>query len=364
MRMKNDPLWIDVTELFRRRARRDPGYVHRLRGQPTTVSRSATYAGRLGVAPQRPQPSSSTSSRSLAPTRRSTWSSTSSTASTPVAPSSPRVTSPSPASARSGPGPAVDAQLSRWWATRGYSFTLDWILRNATAVATGRAPFSTLEDVSASDFEVALKRSKEHIDHLLGLAVERLGLDHDRVLFGATPSRSSRASSAAVNTADSLTGAKPTGPWPGTCTLRCAGATPARSRRTSTRTADRGQRGRRRAAQQFDKAPEGLAGDPPGGLRGRRTGARSYPLLYLLTRAEAGRDLRTGELFGTTAPSLVVQEISRRRTWSRLATAARRSTPLPTLPSSRPIPPRHRRSAARGSPRRVLATRSPGPVDT
>ncbi|NVN50339.1 DUF262 domain-containing protein [Mycolicibacterium hippocampi] len=75
------------------------------------------------------------------------------------------------------------------WKKVGFRFSLDWLLRNATAVATGRALFSSLSDVSAVDFESALGRSVNHIGTFLDAASGRLGLDHDRVLMGryATP---------------------------------------------------------------------------------------------------------------------------------------------------------------------------------
>jgi len=75
------------------------------------------------------------------------------------------------------------------WRKAGFRFSLDWLLRNATAVATGRALFSSLSDVSAADFESALGKSVNHIGTFLDAASGRLGLDHDRVLMGryATP---------------------------------------------------------------------------------------------------------------------------------------------------------------------------------
>ncbi len=75
------------------------------------------------------------------------------------------------------------------WKKAGFRFSLDWLLRNATAVATGRALFSSLSDVSAADFESALGKSVNHIGTFLDAASGRLGLDHDRVLMGryATP---------------------------------------------------------------------------------------------------------------------------------------------------------------------------------
>jgi hypothetical protein len=70
------------------------------------------------------------------------------------------------------------------WQTAGFKFSLEWLLRNATAVAKGRALFSFLSDISATEFEVALKQSVNHIGTFLDAASGRLGLDHDRVLMG------------------------------------------------------------------------------------------------------------------------------------------------------------------------------------
>lgn len=70
------------------------------------------------------------------------------------------------------------------WKKAGFRFSLDWLLRNATAVATGRALFSSLTDVSAADFQSTLGESVNHIGTFLDAASGRLGLDHDRVLMG------------------------------------------------------------------------------------------------------------------------------------------------------------------------------------
>jgi hypothetical protein len=70
------------------------------------------------------------------------------------------------------------------WTKKGYDFNLDWLLRNANAVATSRALFSALEDVSAAEFEKALKESVGYIGAFLDAAAGRLGLDHARVLMG------------------------------------------------------------------------------------------------------------------------------------------------------------------------------------
>nr|MDT0663338.1 DUF262 domain-containing protein [Micromonospora sp. DSM 115978] len=70
------------------------------------------------------------------------------------------------------------------WSTGGFQFNLDWLLRNVTAVATGRAQFESLESVSSADFAEALNSSERYVSSFLDVIAGRLGLDHDRVLMG------------------------------------------------------------------------------------------------------------------------------------------------------------------------------------
>ncbi|MEV7968883.1 DUF262 domain-containing protein, partial [Sphaerisporangium sp. NPDC088356] len=70
------------------------------------------------------------------------------------------------------------------WQSKGFDFSLDWLLRNTTAVATGRAVFTALDTVSAAEFEVTLTKSVGYIGNFLEAASGRLGLDHDQVLMG------------------------------------------------------------------------------------------------------------------------------------------------------------------------------------
>lgn len=69
------------------------------------------------------------------------------------------------------------------WSARGYEFSLDWLLRNVNAVATGRAPFAALDGVSAADFDKALVATTKYVGGFLEDIAGRLGLDHDRVLM-------------------------------------------------------------------------------------------------------------------------------------------------------------------------------------
>ncbi|QGN50490.1 GmrSD restriction endonuclease domain-containing protein [Micromonospora sp. WMMD558] len=70
------------------------------------------------------------------------------------------------------------------WSTAGFQFNLDWLLRNVNAVATGRAQFEFLEGVGSADFAQALTSSEHYISGFLDVISGRLGLDHDRVLMG------------------------------------------------------------------------------------------------------------------------------------------------------------------------------------
>jgi hypothetical protein len=70
------------------------------------------------------------------------------------------------------------------WASSGYHFNLDWLLRSVNTVLTGEAKFQFLHEKSAAEVQDALVRTNKHIDTTLNLIAGRLGLDHDQVLFG------------------------------------------------------------------------------------------------------------------------------------------------------------------------------------
>ena len=70
------------------------------------------------------------------------------------------------------------------WADAGFHFDLDWFLRNINTVLTGEARFSSLHGVSRAEFQDGLNRANKASDYVLNLISSRLGLDHDRVLFG------------------------------------------------------------------------------------------------------------------------------------------------------------------------------------
>ena len=84
----------------------------------------------------------------------------------------------------SGARGAMQRSIERWTQS-GYRFTLDWLLRNVNAVTTGEASFGALHGISAEAFEQGLDTSVEIIGRLLNMVDGRLGLDHHEVLFGA-----------------------------------------------------------------------------------------------------------------------------------------------------------------------------------
>ena len=72
----------------------------------------------------------------------------------------------------------------RAWSEAGYEFSMDWLLRSVSTVLTGEAKFQFLHDRDALDIQDGLERASKHIDSSLNLIAGRLGLDHDRVFFG------------------------------------------------------------------------------------------------------------------------------------------------------------------------------------
>lgn len=78
---------------------------------------------------------------------------------------------------------AMRQQLDRW-KKHDLHFELDWLLRCVNAVVAGEARFIHLHRVDRVEFEDGLNRTVKACDYLLNAVGDRLGLDHDRVLFG------------------------------------------------------------------------------------------------------------------------------------------------------------------------------------
>jgi len=70
------------------------------------------------------------------------------------------------------------------WQRAGFYFNLEWLLRNITAILTGEAFFSALKKVTPTAFKEGLAQAQNACNYLLNMISGRLGLDHDRVLGG------------------------------------------------------------------------------------------------------------------------------------------------------------------------------------
>lgn len=70
------------------------------------------------------------------------------------------------------------------WEKAGFYFKKDWFLRSINTVLTGEAKFHFLHEKTESEVMDGFRRASKQIDTCLNLISGRLGLDHDRVLFG------------------------------------------------------------------------------------------------------------------------------------------------------------------------------------
>ncbi|GAA1190068.1 GmrSD restriction endonuclease domain-containing protein [Prauserella alba] len=180
------------------------------------------------------------------------------------------------------------------WESAGFNFNLDWLLRNATSVATSRAEFSSLDAVSAATFRQSLTSSTDYIGHCLDVVSSRLGLDHDRVLMG-------RMAFPVISRLLALNGGQFSSSeeqgkalyWYVHSALwgRFAGSTETYLNHDFDTAQREGVDGLIRSLERWRG---GNLDVQPHDFGGSTTGSRFYPLLYLLTRVNGARDLGTG----------------------------------------------------------------------
>ncbi|MDZ7697756.1 MAG: DUF262 domain-containing protein [Deltaproteobacteria bacterium] len=180
------------------------------------------------------------------------------------------------------------------WVGAGYAFNLDWLLRSVNTVLTGEAKFQFLHDKNADEIQEALSRAGIQIDKCLNMISGRLGLDHDRVFF------SRFAVPVMVRYLDQCHGSLSeqerdkllfwfvqTGMWG-----RFSGST--ESYIDQDLEAISGENGGLdRLLEQLRLWHGGLRVES-GHFTGWSLGARFYPVLYLLTRMGEARDWGTG----------------------------------------------------------------------
>lgn len=205
--------------------------------------------------------------------------------------------------------PVMREHLDRWRAQRGLQFQPDWLLRNVNAVATGRAPFSALEHVSAEGFRAALAKAAHNVDHLVDLIASTLGLDHDRVFVGrhALPVLGRLL----LTHNGRFTDAGEAGRalyWYVHAAVRgrFAGSTETYLAK-DLEAVDRG--GIDGVIHSLRRSCNGVLAIDAQDFEGAGRGSRSYPLLYMVARTCGARDLVTGRPFGTDTAAVEVCEI-------------------------------------------------------
>lgn len=181
------------------------------------------------------------------------------------------------------------------WNKAGFQFTLEWLLRNATAIITGEAYFESLKDVNTERFKSGLAEAEKRIDALLNLIASRLGLDHDRVLGGrgAIPLMSRYLAQHGEKHPDHIERDKllywyvHTFLWG-----RYAGSTESVLAQDLTAIKEKAD-GLSRLIEILRKTRGDLTIKEQD-VSGWSTGARFYPLLYLLTRVCGAKDWQSG----------------------------------------------------------------------
>ena len=186
-------------------------------------------------------------------------------------------------------------QTLEGWRERGYHFDLNWLLRNVNAVVTGEAPFIRLHDLPPEAVQHGLDRTKRRIDHALNPILGRLGLDHDRVLFGryALPVMARYIDSRGGHLADAAEQDRllywylQSAMWG-----RFSGSTETALAQDLEAIEDV-ERGIERLLDRL-RLSHGSLRVTPEHFSGWSLGARFYPLLYALTRVGEARDWDTG----------------------------------------------------------------------
>lgn len=186
---------------------------------------------------------------------------------------------------------AMKAKLKEW-SGHGYNFTLDWLLRSVNTVLTGEAKFVHLHDRNAADIRDGLKRTEKHLDAVLNMIAGRLGLDHDQVLFGrygiAVMVRYLDMQGGRLNEKERdklLFWFVQAGMWG-----RFSGSTESFIDQDLS-ALEKG--GLDRLLEVMRLSQGGLRVEP-GHFNSWSVGARFYPVLYLITRMGEARDLGTG----------------------------------------------------------------------
>lgn len=180
------------------------------------------------------------------------------------------------------------------WKQRGYDFNLDWLLRSVNTVLTGEAEFQHLHNLNTPELQNGLNRATMHINTCLNYIAARLGIDHDAVFFGrfAVP--------VMVRYLDRLTGPMSTANRDKLLFWYVQAAMWGRFSGSTETYIDQDLAALEDADGGIDALLDklrlwrgGLRVEP-GHFTGWSTSARFYPVLYLLTRMHGARNLCDG----------------------------------------------------------------------
>jgi hypothetical protein len=184
VKMKDDPLWIDVTELMQQGTSGLGAFVTRLASQPALAAKVGDYVARLsrllGITDVDMHIEEVTGADKSLDVVVDIFN---------------RVNSGGTKLSKGDLALAKicaewpegrDAMKSKLkeWEKADFHFTLDWLLRSVNTVLTGEAKFQHLHEKSAAEVQEALVRTTKHVETSLNLIGGRLGLDHDQVFFG------------------------------------------------------------------------------------------------------------------------------------------------------------------------------------
>ncbi len=192
---------------------------------------------------------------------------------------------------------AMKSELKRWQQA-GYEFNLDWLLRSMNTVLTGEAKFQFLHEKTADEVEDALGRATKHVDTSLNLIAGRLGLDHDQVFFGryAVPvmarfldqrQKKKLGVLSEIERDKLLFWYAQAGMWG-----RFSGSVESNLDQDLA-ALDGADGGLDKLLEQLRLWHGGLRAEA-GHFTGWSVGARFYPVLYMMTRMSGARDLGTG----------------------------------------------------------------------
>lgn len=294
VKMKDDPLWIDVTELMRKGTVGLGEFVTRFAGQPALGAKVGDYVGRLsrllGVTDVDLHVEEVTGADKTLDVVVDIFNQVNS-GGTKLSKGDlalAKICADWP-QARD----TMKAKLKEW-AKADYHFNLDWLLRSVNTALTGEAKFQFLHEKSAEEIQDGLKRATKHVDTSLNLISGRLGLDHDQVFFGRfgvpVMVRYLDRRSGPMNAKERdklLFWFVQAGMWG-----RFSGSTESFIDQDLA-ALEGADGGLDKLLEQLRLWHGGLRAEP-GHFTGWSLGARFYPVLYLLTRMGEARDWGTG----------------------------------------------------------------------